>query len=163
MKRKLKIDLAILNVFNKKFIPYVIKIITFEQFLNLNVGKICWSTNTELDNCVNAMKANAINYVFLSLSCFKKGEFNHDLTNEFNVLINYGIQLFEFIIYNKFEYLKSMGSDSKEFPDNNYEKLLYNYLTFFSRILYIEPFQTAFTSFIFKYFIEINFIFINLF
>ena len=151
MKKRLKIDIAILDVFNKKFLPYVIKIITFEEFINLNVGKICWTTNSELDNCVNAMKAVAINYVFLTLSCVKKGEFNPDLINEFNILINYGIQLFEFIISNKFEYLKSMSIDSKEFPDNNYEKFLYNYLTFFSRVLYMEPFQTAFTTFIFKY------------
>lgn len=152
MKKKLKIDLAILDVFNKKFLPYFIKIIVLEHFVNLNVGKICWTTNKELDLSVNAMKANAILFVHLSLSCIKKGEkISPEFANELNILINYGIQLFDFIISNKYEYLKLMSSNSKEFPDNNYDKFLYNYLTFFSRIFYIEPFMTAFTPFIYRY------------
>lgn len=151
MKKKLKIDVAILAVFNKKFLPYIIKIITLEQFVNLNIGKICWTTNKELDLSVNAMKANAILFVHLILACTKKGEkITPEYANELNVLINYGTQLFDFIISTKYEYLKLMSSNSKEFPDNNYEKFLYNYLTFFSRILYMEPFMTAFTPFIFK-------------
>jgi len=151
MKKKLKIDLSILDIFNKKYLPYIIKIIINEQYSSLNVGKICWTTNKELDISINAMKANAINFVHLSLSCIKKGEkISQDFANELNILINYGIQLFEFTISNKFEYLKLMSSSSKEFPDNNYEKFLYNYLTFFSRILYMEPFITAFSPFIFK-------------
>jgi hypothetical protein len=151
MKKKLKIDITILNVFNKRFLPYLIKIIMMEEFINLNVGKICWSTNKDLDLHINAMKAHAIQFVHLSLSCIKKGEkITHDLASELNILINYGIQLFDFIISNKYEYLMLMSNNSKEFPDNNYEKLLYNYLTFFSRIFFIEPFMTAFSPFIFK-------------
>lgn len=152
MKKKLKIDLSILNIFNKRFLPYMIKLIIMEQLNNINIGKICWTTNKELDLGVNAMKANAINFVYLSLSCIKKGEkLNPDFATEFNILINYGIQLFDFIISNKYEYLKLMSNNSKEFPDNNYEKLLYNFLTFFSRIFYLEPFMTAFSPFIYKY------------
>lgn len=151
MKKKLKIDVAILDVFNKKFLPYIIKIIALEQFVNLNIGKICWTTNKELDLSVNGMKANAVLFVHLSLSCLKKSEkISPEFANELNVLINYGIQLFDFIVTNKYEYLKLMSGNSKEFPDNNYEKFLYNYLTFFSRIFYMEPFMTAFTPFIFK-------------
>lgn len=151
MKKKLKIELSVLDVFNKKFIPYINKIILFEQFVNLNVGKICWTTNKDLDLSVNAMKANAILFVHLSLSCTKKNEkINPDFANELNILINYGIQLFDYIISSKYEYLKLMSNNSKEFPDNNYEKFLYNYLTFFSRIFYMEPFMTTFTPIIFK-------------
>jgi hypothetical protein len=150
MKKKLKVDLSILEVFNKKFLPYIIKIILLEQYVNLNIGKICWTANKDLDLSVNAMKANAILFVHLSLSCIKKGEkITPEFANELTVLINYGIQLFDYIIFNKNEYLKLMSSNSKEFPDNNYEKLLYNYLTFFSRILYMEPFMITFTPFIF--------------
>ena len=152
MKKKLKIELAIVDVFNKRFLPYIIKIIVLEQFVNLNVGKICWTTNKDLDLSINAMKANAILIVHLSLACIKKGEkISPEFANELNILINYGIQLFDYIISNKYEYLNLMNSSSKEFPDYNYEKFLYNYLTFFSRIFYLEPFMTAFTPFIYRY------------
>jgi len=151
MKKKLQIDLSILNIFNKRFTPFMIQIIIMEQLININIGKICWTTNKELDTNVNAMKANAINFVYLSMSCIKKAEkINPESATELNLLINFGIQLFDFIISNKYEYLKLMSNNSKEFPDNNYEKLLYNFLTFFSRVFFLEPFMTAFSPFIFK-------------
>lgn len=150
MKKRLKMDPFILNNFNKKFIPYLMKIISFEQFNNLNIGKICWTTNQDLDKSVNLMKAHAVNYIYFSLTCMKKAEISSDMQYELTNLINYGIQLFEFIISYKFDYIKLMSNVSLEFPDNNYEKLLYNFLCFFSRILIIEPFSNLFNAFIFK-------------
>lgn len=150
MKKRLKLDNHILDIFNLKFIPYMTQIVLLEQFNNFNVGKICWTSTKNLDNNINLMKSNALNYIFTTLSCFKKTEFSEQIIGGFTSLIKNGIELFEYLISNKYEYLKTMSNNSIEYPDYNYEILLYNYLSFISRVLLMEPFKNLFSSFIFK-------------
>ena len=150
MKKKLNIDNHIINIFNKKFLPFISNIILMEKFINFEINKISWTSEKEFDTKLNNMKAKGLKFVILILNNLKKNEIDNEQKENFTRLINYGIEMLDNIILNKFEYLNIMSNDSLERPDLCYEEYITSYLAYFEKILIIEPFSSIYLQFMFK-------------
>lgn len=152
MKKTLHIDISIILTLIKRFFPYISKIIFWEKFNNFEINKICWTGKKDFDSNLNNMKARALKFMhfYVNLINNHKLKIEEEEKNELLNLINFGMDLMENVISNKFEYLNSMENHSKEFPNYFYEEYLTNYLLFFEKILVIEPFLSIYLSIVFK-------------
>jgi hypothetical protein len=106
---------------------------------------IAWEKNSHFDNTINGMKAKAFQFIN-SLLQKKEKVIDNGLVEGYTGLIRACLQNLEFVVSQKFSYLQEMDKESLDFPDYNYENLLYQVLLFLSRILIREPFVDNFKA-----------------
>jgi hypothetical protein len=149
--RKLeKLDGA-LNLYSNKFLKYAVDLIqkphqgVWEEFF------IVWTGNKDFDNILNGMKSKSFQFISYLIQC--EGQIIKT-----NIIIETVTQLVQsctlnlnYVVQNKFEYLNNLepgNITNNEFPDYNYDSLLFQIFLFLSRFLSREPIITHFTTFV---------------
>jgi hypothetical protein len=142
-----------LNVFNKVSQLYNTKFlntaITFASMTIPNVQPvyfIAWEGNSEYDNSMNSMKAKAFQFIN-SLTQKKEKVIDVAFVDSYTNLTRTCIENLQYVITNKFAYIQEMDKESNNFPDYNYENLIYQVLLFLSRVLIREPFIDTFRTY----------------
>ena len=99
----------------------------------------CFTENAALDKAVNIMKAKA----FMLISLYVQNE-APEIKN--NIVIDRCTKLFtiicigfKYLINNKYDYISKMGRDNINYPDNEYNSIIFQANLFLSRILVREP------------------------
>lgn len=136
---KVKNRLLLFPKFEKMFETFIGVTIHFITFnIEQNSFIVSWTENKVIDEQVNLMKIKAFFFLNALFKEFKSlNEENIKLVMNF---INLNIQNLEFIVSNKYDYIKHLGQDSAGYPDNNYESLIYQILYFLSKVLVKEPY-----------------------
>ena len=94
------------------------------------------------------MKAKAfqvLSYVIQAESTVIKNEM---MIQPLSKLVNLSVSSLNFIVNEKMKYISEMSKNSKEFPDNNYETLIFQMMLFLSRFLSREPIISQFSTYV---------------
>lgn len=132
------------------FIPLSVDLITLTLPSIWPNYFIVWSGDAVLDNSLNSLKAKAVAFINSILQSFKEKINNEELINSLIPLVTKSIENLEFVVNNRFEYLQNMNKESSEFPDYNYENLIYQIMLFLGRFLSRDPLINYFSPYIKK-------------
>jgi hypothetical protein len=75
---------------------------------------------------------------------------NNFVIENLSKVVNISISSLNFIVTEKMDYISNMSKDNKNYPDNNYDSLMFQIMLFLSRFLAREPIITQFTGFVKK-------------
>lgn len=137
----------VISLYDSKFIPIAVQFAMMTIPNVLPVYFIAWEGNSDFDNSINGMKAKAFQFINSIVQNYKGKMADDMLVKTYTNLIQTSIQNLDFVVTQKYGYLKEMSKDSITYPDYNYENLLYQVLLFLARILVKDPFMDSFASF----------------
>lgn len=148
MRNRLSIINQVLDSYNQKFITiaYEMAIMTVPGVLHPQF--IAFQGDSEFDNTINIMKAKVFQFINSIISNYKSVLEEEYLVKIYSNLIQITIDNLNFVVLNKFNYLQEMTKDSLNFPDYNYENLIYQMILFLSKILVKDPFVDNFAAFV---------------
>lgn len=111
---------------------------------------ILFTGDKEVDSSLNSMKSKS--FQLLSFLIQNEGSVikNQFVIENLSKLVRLSISSLNAIVNEKMEYLSNMNKNNNEYPDNNYDILLFQILLFLSRFLGREPIVTQFTGFVKK-------------
>jgi hypothetical protein len=136
----------LIHIYNVKFVETAIKFASMTIPNVQPVYFIAWENNSEFDNSMNSMKAKAFQFLN-SLMQKKEKLIDASFVDSYTVLVQSCISNLQFVITDKFSYIQEMDKESNNYPDYNYENLIYQILLFLSKILIREPFVETFRTY----------------
>lgn len=131
------------EIFINKFVPFTIELVIYDNTF------IAFTGNNEYDSSINSMKAKSFQFISFLLQnegALISNIFLEHLTKIILPAIS-GLSLF---VNERLDYLSQMNKDSKEYPDSNYDILLFQMMLFLSRVLVRDPVMTQFTQLVKK-------------
>lgn len=150
--KKFELIQDLLNVYTSKYVPLAVNIVlTFYPSLNNNSPNIILFTGEKkIDNTVNSLKSKCLQFISLIIQLHGNSLKNQTLIDTVSNLSNNCVDNLTLIVNSKLQYLSLMDSESDDFPDYNYESLLFQIMLYLSRFLIREPIVTHFTPFVKK-------------
>lgn len=118
---------------------------------------VCFSNHASIDSCINVMKSKAFIWIALLVQ-FEGNEIKNSVLCEKSISLFFKVvEGFKLLIDSKMEYLSNMGKSEKDFPDNEYNTLIFQANLFISRIMIREPVISKMNKFIKEYVMSIIF------
>ncbi len=151
MRSRLNMIGKVYDSFAFKFVPVAIKLAMMNIPNLMPDYFIAWTQNNHFDNSINSMKAKAFLFINSILQSKKEKIVENVLIPSFTELVQASVRNLEFIVSEKYQHIQKMNPDCHEYPDNNYENLIYQVILFLSRVLIREPFINQFGQFAYKY------------
>jgi hypothetical protein len=131
------------EIFVNKFLPFTLELINLDKTL------ISFTGNNEYDSKVNSMKAKS--FQFISFLLQNEGSVISNLLLEhLTAIIPQSISGLSIFVSERLDYLSQMSKDSADFPDSNFDILLFQIMLFLSRVLVRDPVMTQFTPLVKK-------------
>lgn len=147
MRNRLSIISQVLDTYNQKFITIAYEMVTMTVPGILHPQYIAFQGDSEFDNAINIMKAKVFQFINSIVTNYKSKLEEEYLVKTYSSLIQTTIDNLDFVVLNKFNYIQEMTKDSLNFPDYNYENLIYQMILFLSKILVKDPFVDNFTGY----------------
>ena len=95
------------------------------------------------------MKAKSFQFISFLLQN-EGGVISNLLLEHLTAIIPQSISGLSMFVSEKLDYLSQMNKDSAEFPDSNFDILLFQIMLFLSRVLVRDPVMTQFTPLVKK-------------
>jgi hypothetical protein len=150
MRSRLNMMTKVYDSFAFQFVPIAIQITTMTIPNIMPVYFIAWQGNASFDMSINSMKAKALHFINSILQSKKDKQTENELIPLYTELIQSSVRNLEYMVTEKFNYIQNMSRDSIDYPDNNYESIIYQILLFLSRVLVRQPFINEFGQFAYK-------------
>lgn len=154
--KTLGIDDMLVDLHDKYFLSTNVLLINF-TLPNLWPNYIIfWTNNTELNMKLNQMKCNCFIYLTDVIRLFKLKITNESIIKRVSTVIDVCMYNLEFILNEKFDYISNMSKDNLDFPDYNYQQLIYSMMNFLLKFLTKEPIIKFFSVYAKKQIYNIN-------
>lgn len=150
--KKEKIDSK--DIFEKKYLDEAISTIFYQS---TNGSFVSFTKQPEVDKTLNGLKCKAftlISYLVQNEGQEIKSELIIDRCSKLFTSITDG---FKVLISEHYTYLSKMGRDEKDFPDNEYNSIIFQANLFISRFLIREPIVSNMNNYIKAYVHDIIF------
>lgn len=150
MRSRLNMINKVYEAFAFKFVPIAIRLAMMTIPNIMPVYFIAWTENKQFDNSINSMKSKAFLFINSILQSKKEKIVEPNLIPAYTELVEASVRNLEFIVGEKFEHIQRMNVNCNQYPDNNYENVIYQVILFLSRLLIREPFINQFGQFAYK-------------
>jgi hypothetical protein len=147
---KLKNKLNVLNSFIENLynlFEIAKNIIEFTIPDIMSTSIIAWTKEEEFDTAINMMKIRSFQLLNTVLNYYKHVIEDEKILSTFGSLIKTIVSNLEYVVANKLEYIIKMDKDNENFPDYEYDFIIFQMIMFLSRILSREPLITQFSEF----------------
>jgi hypothetical protein len=139
---------TVITVYVNKFLVFSIDALTCSNTSQFNY--IIFTENMQIDNSLNSMKAKALQFISFIIQNESNSLKNNFVIENLTKLVNICISSLNCVLLEKMNYISNMSKDSKDYPDNNYQNLIFQTLVFLSKFLTKEPIVTQFTGLVKK-------------
>jgi hypothetical protein len=150
MRSRLNMIAKIYEPLAFRFIPTAIQLAMMTIPDVMPVYFIAWQGNSAFDISINSMKSKAFLFINSILQSKKEKITENALVPLYTELVQASVRNLEYVVSEKFEYIQLMNKDGDQYPDYNYENVIYQIILFLSRILIREPFINEFGQFGYK-------------
>ena len=155
--KKLSLLGNIIPTFINSFLSVIIACISIEAKIYENGdlfssgNLISFSDRIEVDSNLNSMKAKAFQVLSYIIQTESGGVIKNEIIIQpLSKLVNLTVSSLYYIVNEKMKYISEMSKSSKEFPDNNYENVIFQMMLFLCRFLTREPIISQFTGYVKK-------------
>ena len=147
-------DLSISEDFINTYLDQALSTILF---MSNDASFISFTEQPHIDSSINLMKSKAL--MWLSLMIQNEGAEikNNTVYEKCFKLFTIIAQGFKFLIEHKMAYLGNMSKDEKDYPDNEYNTIIFQSNLFISRLLVREPVVSNMNKHIKEYVLDILF------
>jgi hypothetical protein len=133
-----------------RFVPIAIQLAMMTIPNVMPVYFIAWQGDSSFDISINSMKSKALLFLNSILQSKKEKITENQLVPLYTELVQASVRNLEFVVSEKYHYIQNMDKDGDQYPDYNYENVIYQIILFLSRILIREPFINDFGQFAYK-------------
>lgn len=147
MRSRLNILQNVLEIFNQKFVATASQLVMMTIPGLLEPHYVAFKGDSEFDNSINVMKSKVLQFLNVLIGQQKGKIEDPNLVKVYSTLIQSTIENLDFLVSNKFSYIKEMSKDSTTYPDYGYEHFIYQMILFLGRIIIKSPFMESFNEY----------------
>ena len=151
----MSIEKNIIDNFLNKYINNVMEIFLLKETADFNFGIFSWNNlddhdefrvflSNQLDLKINSIKNNVLIFVNCLFGKAIKEIKNENTILQINKLTDISIEFFEYVISNKFNFLKRFDAKTNDLCMDTYENLIYQFFVFTANVFNTKPFNQQF-------------------